>query len=239
LVDMAARRAVVTGASSGIGRALARLMAEHGYRVLAVARRRERLENLARESGGRISHLAVDLADPGSLDAIAEAVEAMGGLDVLVNNAGFGVARSLLEQSPEEIEAQFLVNAVRPLQLIRRLLGYMGEGGVVVNVATAGVHVVMSGLLVYGASKAALHYADRGLRGELRGRGIRLIEVLPGPVRTEFFERAGLPEPRWAVSAEKAARTILGAIEKGREVVYIPFYLGFMRIFDALPPSFY
>lgn len=239
LIGMASRRALVTGASSGIGRVLAKLMAEKGYRVLAVARRRERLEDLARETGGAVSYLAVDLADPGSLDAIEAAVREMRGLEVLVNNAGFAVARGVLEQSPEEIEAQFLVNAVRPLQLVRRLVKYMGEGGVVVNVVTAGVHVVLAGLPVYGASKAALHYADRELRGELEARGIRLVEVLPGPVRTEFFRRAGLSEPRWAVSAEAVARAILGAVEKGRDVVYVPFYLGFMRLFDALPPSFY
>ncbi len=232
-----ARRALVTGASSGIGRELARLMARRAYRVLAVARREERLRELAREYGGE--YRAVDLAEPASLDAIVGAVEEMGGLDVLVNNAGFGVARGVLEQSPEEVEGQFLVNAVRPIQLVQRLLPYLEEDGVVVNVTTAGVHVVMAGLPVYGAAKAALHYATRALREELAARGVRLVEVLPGPVRTEFFRRAGLGEPRWAVEAEAAARAILGAVEGRRNIVYIPWYLAFMRLFDALPPSFY
>jgi len=232
-----ARKALVTGASSGIGWELARLMAEKGYRVVAAARRRERLESLARQYPGRVEYVAVDLADPRSIEELEKSVGE--GLDVLVNNAGFGVAKGLLEQDVGEIEEQFLVNVVRPLQLVRRLVGHMGEGGVVVNVVTAGVHVVMAGLPVYGASKAALHYASRALREELSSRGIRLVEVLPGPVRTEFFARAGMETPRFAVDPARAARIILSAIEKGRGTVYIPFYLGFLKIFDALPPSFY
>ncbi len=231
------RRALVTGASSGIGWELARLMAEKGYHVVATARRRERLEALSRQYPGRIEPVVADLTAKGSLDLLEE--KASGGLDVLVNNAGFGVAKGVLEQDAREIEEQFLVNVVRPLQLIRRLVGYMGEGGVVVNVVTAGVHVVMAGLPVYGASKAALHYASRALREELSSRGIRLVEVLPGPVRTEFFARAGLETPRFAVDPARAAKIILSAVERGRGVVYIPFYLGFLRVFDALPPSFY
>ncbi len=233
------RGVVVTGASSGIGLEVSRMLCMRGYRVLGVARSRGRLEEARRELGECFEYLAVDLADPSSVDAVAEAAERLKPLRALVNNAGFGVAKPLTMHSPGELEEVFLVNAVRPLQLTLRLLGFLGEGSVVVFVVTAGVHVKLRSLPSYGAAKAALHYAASLLAEELRGRGVRVLRVYPGPVKTRFFERAGMRTPRWAVDASSVARRIVDAIESGRGgAVYVPAWLNVFRLIPYLPVVF-
>jgi len=210
-------------------------MCGRGYLVVGVGRNVDALEELAEKYPECFRYVAADLVEPSSLDRVEDVVRELGGLNVLVNNAGFGLAKPVLGHSEEEVEALFLVNAVRPIQLILRLVRYMSEGGVVVNVVTAGVHVLMKDFPIYGASKSALSYASKVFRDELRGRGIHLVEVYPGPVKTRFFERAGVKTPLTAVSAEKVAEAILRAVEKKRKTVYVPFPLRLLSVFGPLP----
>lgn len=235
---MPLRTALITGASSGIGYDLAKLMASKGYKVLATGRREERLKKLREEVGGRLDYVVADLSDKNSIKVLVNvAKDKFGMLDVLVNNAGFAVAKPVLEHTDQELEEQFLVNAIRPLQLIKGVLDLIPRGGVVVNVVTSGVHVILYGLPIYGASKIALFYAGQVLRHELKKRGITLVEVFPGPVETEFFFRAGIKTPSLALSPRSVAKAILKAIEKRKEKVYVPLILHGMRIFSPLPYS--
>jgi short-subunit dehydrogenase len=111
----------------------------------------------------------------------------------------------------------------------------MGKGSAVVMVITAGVHVAMKDLPVYGATKIALHYVSKVLRRELSARGIHLVEVYPGLIRTEFHERAGR-RVSGGVSPEKVAKAIIEAVEKRKKVVYVPRYLALIRIIGPYLP---
>ena len=130
----------------------------------------------------------------------------LGRLDILVNNAGYAIAKTVLEHEVRSIEELFLINVIRPIQLIVRLVKYMGEGSTIINIVTAGIHIKLARMPIYGSSKVALHYASKILRDELRSQGIRLMTVYPSPVRTKFFERAGLKTPKYAIDPSQVAK---------------------------------
>lgn len=233
------RNAVVTGASSGIGRELAKLLCKKGFRVLGVGRDVKALEGLKSEVDG-FEFIACDLSDLGCVSEISSGVAASySPLDLLVNNAGYGSAKKLIEMTAEEVVNMTLVNFIAPVVLTRELLPYMRSGSTVVNVVTAGVHILMTQAPLYGATKIALHYASGALRRELKERGVHLVEVFPGVVRTKFHERAGMRAPMRGVPPEQAARIILGAVEKKKGRVYIPWYVGFLRLLGPHLPALY
>ncbi|MCC6059564.1 MAG: SDR family NAD(P)-dependent oxidoreductase [Thermofilum sp.] len=234
------RSAVVTGASSGIGRELARLLCKQGFRVLGVGRDVGALEELRTELGGAFEFIACDLRGLGCVGNIASRVAASySPLDMLVNNAGYGSAKKLVEMTAEEVSSMTVVNFVVPLVLTRELLPYMRSGSTVVNVVTAGIHILMTRAPLYGATKIALHYASEALRRELREKGVHLLEVFPGVVKTRFHERAGLRAPMRGVPPEQAAKAILDAVAKGKKKVYIPWYIGFLRLLGPYLPALY
>ncbi|MGC8975880.1 MAG: SDR family NAD(P)-dependent oxidoreductase [Thermoprotei archaeon] len=123
-----------------------------------------------------------------------------------------------------------LVNFITPLALVRELLPYMRRGSTVVNVITAGIHVLMTKLPLYGATKIALHYASEALRRELRDKGICLVSVYPGVVKTSFHSRAGVREVEGGVTPEEVAKRIIKSIKSKKKRVYIPSYLEIARV---------
>ena len=159
----------------------------------------------------------------------------LGRVDLLVNNAGFGVYGGVLQHSDEEVVSLVNVNFLAPVILTKRLLRVMGRGSVVVFVVTAGIHVLMRELPVYGASKLALHYVIEALRPELEERGIRVLAVYPGLVRTEFHRRAGR-DVRGGVDPATVAREVARAISKGRRRLYVPRYLAITRVLGPYLP---
>jgi len=175
----------VTGASSGIGGAIARALREAGVRVAGGARRRERLET-------EIA-LELDVTDPASCERfVAEAVAALGGLDVLVNNAGLALGRDPFDLSTEEDEEVVLETNVRGHVRMTRLClphfsgGPGRDGGHIVNLGSvAGMQAYPNGAL-YVTSKFAVHGFTQALREDLLGRPIRLTNVAPGLVETDF-----------------------------------------------------
>ena len=177
---------LVTGASSGIGRATVTAFAAEGARVHALARRAERLAALAAETGA-VPH-AVDMTDTAALEALAGRIAP----DVLVNNAGLGAGIAGLEGAAEDEVARTIgVNVTALLQALRLFLPGMrarGRGHVVNIGSVAGLYPIMS--TVYGASKGAVRQISRNLRIELRGTGIRVTEIQPGRVSTEFYDAA-------------------------------------------------
>jgi short-subunit dehydrogenase len=193
-LDLRQKTALVTGASSGIGRAIARVLARDVGALVLVARRRERLEELAKElqathPGLRVRVRDVDLTDRAAAAALLDALEAEGvTIDVLVNNAGFG-DRGLVNERPwSKIEALLELNVVSATFLIHRLLPGMiarGSGGILNIGSVAGI-VSKPGSAVYGASKSYLNALSEALHAEVASAGVVVTGVLPGPVATEF-----------------------------------------------------
>lgn len=189
--------ALVTGASSGIGAATATRLASDGYRVLAVARRAERLDELAAATGCEVHVL--DVRDS---DALVELIERAGPLDVLVNNAGLGrMGGSLAESSLDDIVDSVDTNITSVMVATKAALPAMTARGLghIVNIGSmAGLYPLPSAS--YGATKAAIHRLSTNLRLELRGTGVRVTEICPGRVSTEFYDVAiDDPERRRAV----------------------------------------
>jgi short-subunit dehydrogenase len=183
---------LITGASAGLGRAVAEELAARGDRLVMVARRADRLEELAaslRARGGEAHAVADDLSDPGAPARVVEAaVERLGGLDVLVNNAGIGLPRLFGESEVEELGEQVAVNLAAPILLARLALPHLiASRGLIVNVGSAISVLANPALGVYGTTKAGLAYFTDSLRREVRHKGVRVSLVEPGPVETEFF----------------------------------------------------
>lgn len=229
--DLSGSRAIVTGASSGIGRALAALLCQQGVSVLAVARREERLRQLAEQvgsAGGRLLPLAGDVADPQVRGAAIErAREQWGGLDILVNNAGIGAQGRFEDSDPECLRRIMEVNFFAPVELTRLALPLLRESGraLIVNVGSVYARRGMPFNSEYCASKFALQGFSEALRAEVARYGIGLLMVHPGTTATEFAdhliactERPGWRKPR-AVSAEAVARATLAALQRGRHEI--------------------
>jgi short-subunit dehydrogenase len=224
--------ALITGASSGIGAALAREYARRGRPVLLTARRVDKLEELARELSTRVrcEFLACDLAEPGAArHLLAETQRRDWPVEVLVNNAGYGLPGSYLSQ-PWEEHARFLqVMVTAVCELGHRFLPPMLERGrgAILNVASLAGHVPGSaGHTLYAASKAFMIKFSQSLALENAGRGIRVCALCPGFTYSEFHDVTGTRDqvskmPRWMwMEAERVASEGIDALERG-EVVHV------------------
>lgn len=188
------KRALVTGASSGLGRQFALTLAGEGARVALAARRMGRLEALAREivaGGGEAVAVGMDVADGASVrGGVAQAAEALGGLDVLVNNAGVVIHKPLLEHDEADWEAVTGVNLrgayLAALECARRMAG-QGTGGSIINVASVIGHgrVAMQ-IPEYVAAKGGLVQLTRAMGAELARHAVRVNAIAPGYVETDF-----------------------------------------------------
>lgn len=185
--DPTAPIAVVTGASSGIGAATAARLAADGYRVTAVARRADRLAKLAEAIG--CDTQVLDVCD---FEQVMELMDQLGTVDLLVNNAGLGrLGTTLADSTLADITSSIDTNVTAVLVATKAVLpGMTGRGrGHIVNVGSmAGLYPIASA--TYGASKAAIHRLSTNLRLELRGSGVRVTEICPGRVATEFYDVA-------------------------------------------------
>ena len=212
------RVALVTGASSGIGRAIAGRLAESGLRVAAVARREAALQAIAENPNHDVLPVGCDLQDTDAIEPMFEHVRAqLGGIDVLVNSAGIGFDASLIEGTAEGWQAMWQVN-VFALALLTQLavqdMLARGIDGHILHVGSMSGHRVTPGSGMYAATKHAVRAMTEGLRLELRARGsgIRVGEISPGVVDTRF----GLAEGEEArdrgypvLTAKDVAETVL------------------------------
>ncbi|MEM8686758.1 MAG: SDR family oxidoreductase [Pseudomonadota bacterium] len=178
--------ALITGASSGIGAAATRTLSQAGFKVTALARRQDRLDALAEETG--CEPLVVDLKDT---DAVYDALKGLE-VDVLVNNAGLGRGyEGFLQSSVDEINEMIDLNVSAAIHVTHAVLGGMMERrrGHMVHIGSiAGLYPL--GFPVYGATKGGLHLFAQHLRMELKGSGVRQTEICPGRIATEFFDTA-------------------------------------------------
>ncbi|HVY47909.1 MAG TPA: SDR family oxidoreductase [Minicystis sp.] len=229
MLDLSGKRGLVTGASAGIGREIARLLAKDLGALVLVARRADRLEELARElrasrPGLRVEVRAVDLVDRPATGTLLDALEREGlAPDVLVNNAGFG-DYGLFEERPWDKTEQMLeLNVVSATFLLRRVVpGMIARGfGAIMNLGSSAGMLPGVGMSTYAASKAYLNHLSEALRAELAGTGVSVTVVCPGPVPTEFQEVAGtrdrapMPEA-FHVDAVTCAEEAVDALRRGR-----------------------
>jgi NAD(P)-dependent dehydrogenase (short-subunit alcohol dehydrogenase family) len=191
------RIALITGASRGLGAALARFLAGQRYDLVLTARDADALEAAARgldRSGGRIAAIAGDVADPAHRQRLVEAAASLGGLDLLVNNAstlGPSPLPPLSELPLFALEDIFGVNVLAPLGLIQLALPLLeGRGGLVVNISSDAAAGGYPGWGGYGASKAALDLLSLTLANELAERGVGVVAVDPGDMRTAMHQAA-------------------------------------------------
>jgi uncharacterized protein len=224
--------ALITGASSGLGEAMARELAQRGHGVVLVARSEERLRALAAELAGahgvRAETVPCDVTDPAARDRLEAEVARLGlRVDVLVNNAGFGTYEPFVETPRERVLEEVRVNTEAVADLTARWLPGMvqrGAGAVLITASTAGFQP-LPGNAVYSAGKSfALTFAE-AIGHEVKGRGVTVTALCPGPVKTGFQDAsgahdfaAGLPKPLWRTPAQVAAAGIDG-LERGRRVV--------------------
>lgn len=188
------RRVLVTGASSGIGAATARAVAAAGGNVALLARRRERLEELAEELATDRSGVAVpcDVTDTAAARrAVDEAASALGGLDAVVNSAGVARPDLVSEADPADWQLMFDVNVIGLLAVTQAAIPHLRSagGGNIVNVSSmSGRRLSSAPMTVYSGTKFAVHVISEGLRRELHGDGIRVTILAPGFVETEIFD---------------------------------------------------
>jgi NADP-dependent 3-hydroxy acid dehydrogenase YdfG len=204
---LAGRTAVVTGASSGIGRAIALHLGAAGAHVTLGGRTRGAMEETAHEigkAGGTARVVALDVRDPGQVRALVEgAVEATGRLDVMVNNAGVSYPGKIADGEPEEWRAMLETNVLALLvgcQAAIRAMRRCGAEGHIVNISSIAAQRSNSG--VYGATKHAVNCIHHTLREELEGDAIRVVNVMPGAIATNFARNF---DPAFVAGFAKAA----------------------------------
>lgn len=238
--------ALITGASAGIGEALARVFARHGYNLILVARTEHKLQalsnELSRQYGIRASVIAIDLADPTSPTQIVARLAAdQSTVDILVNNAGFGTYGNFAELPIDGELRMMQVNIVTLTHLTRLLLPEMiaRRGGRVLNVASTAAFMSGPLMAVYYASKAFVLSFSEALNNELRGTGVSVTALCPGPTSTDFQARAKMEESRLIrgyqrifMGADEVAQRGYRGLMQGRPLV-IP---GLMNRIQAFAP---
>lgn len=237
--DLKDSRAIVTGASSGIGRAVAMELARHGVRLVIAARREDRLRDLAAEVLAAVPQAVVeivagDISDPAVRQRTIDAVQTrLGGLDVLVNNAGVGAMGLFVDAAPERARKVMEVNFFSLVEMTRLALPMLRQGmrPIVVNVSSILGHRGVPYSSEYSASKFAVQGFSESIRAEFTKLGIDVLVVSPGTTETEFFDRVmdSTEMPKWPehkpVSAAEVARQTVAAIRKGRHEI-IPYRWG-------------
>jgi short-subunit dehydrogenase len=236
--------AIVTGASSEIGRAFALELARRGHPVLLIARREDELSRVAlqvSERGGRAAVLAADLATPGGIDVVSRAVEALSAVDVLVNNAGIGGYGEFVTQPLGSEAAQVALNIGAVVGLTRRILPRMiaRRRGHVINVASILAFMPTPYFATYAGTKAFVLHFTEALAHELRGTGVSVLASCPGVVKTQFSRLAGsgsqdegLPQ----LAPEAVARVSVQAMASGRVVRVIGAAYHLLAFLAAITP---
>ncbi len=249
IVSYRGMSALVTGASSGIGRLLARRLAREGARVALVARRAHELEALATEiraAGGDAGVFPCDVSELGSVEqTCAKALDQFGEIDLLVNNAGYGHHRSFLDWDLADMEHMMRVNYLGALYFTKFLLPQMVDRrtGWIVFMASVAGHIGTPEESAYAATKFAMVGLSEALSIEVEDAGIHVLTVCPGVIRTPFFDAEALERMppvarRHFVEPEKLVEAIFKALARGSHQLTYPRSLSLAYVVKALAPGF-
>lgn len=238
----AGKRVLITGASSGLGAALARQLAAQHAVVGLIARRRDRLgEVLAdcRRTSPASAMWVADLGDTAAVGRLAgQAWDGLGGIDVLVNNAAIPKRRPVTELDPDEVEAVMRVNFFAPMRMTLALLPRMlaRGSGLIVNVSSVGGRLGIIHETAYCASKFALCGWSEAMAVDLHGSPVAVKLIEPGPVDTEIWDQPGSEEPLYQgpkVAADEVAADIIDALGGDHFEHYVPTQMALKGIVDA------
>ena len=234
---------VITGASSGIGEAIAREYLARGANVTLVARRAQLLQEIAESAPGRTHLVVSDLSIPErACDFIAGAEAAFGPIDVLINNAGASMVHRTVDTVWEQADALFRLNVLTPFRLTVALAPRMlarGQG-CIVDIASAAALAPAPGFFFYNASKAALAAGSESLRAELRRGGVHVVTVYPGPVHTPMGDAnfaafdPDFPKRVPTGDTRTLARLVADAVAKRKPRVIYPRFYSLTRYFPVL-----
>jgi short-subunit dehydrogenase len=248
---MASKLVLITGASSGIGAALAKRYGRAGARVLLLARNAERLAAVAeaiRQSGGSATAYAIDLADTKAIEETsAKIAREVGTPDVLINNAGAGRWLPLTKTTAEDAAAMIEVPYLAALNLTRAFLPYMltRQSGAIACVTSPASYLAWPNAAAYIAARRALAGFAEALRSEVKGKGVSVTLVVLGTVDTPYWEhnpgsRQYLPKTEsWlapTLSADEAAEAIFAGVERGKRTVVKPTIFRALFLLNALFP---
>lgn len=224
-------RALITGASSGIGKSFAEQLAKAGHDLVIVARREDRLREvasaLASAHGIDVEVLPADLEDPDGVAAIVRRIEEGSALDLVINNAGYAVRGQVAELDPDALESMVRVNVIALSRLSRAAMGRMvREGkGAIINVASGTVFMQMPGNAGYGSTKNYVLAFTRHMQVEAEGTGVQVQLLIPGVIATDFHEVAGNAIANFPAERVMKAADLVAASLKGLamgETVCIP-----------------
>lgn len=234
-MKISGRHVLVTGASRGIGAAIAREFASRGARVTVVARSKGPLETIAADIGG--AALCVDLFDSKQVASVIDNARALNGpVDILVNNAGMDTTKSIIDTTASEVDDIVHLNLLVPIQLSRMAIEEMVRrgSGHIVNISSMAANGGFAGMSVYSATKSGLSHFTRIVRQDLKKTGVKVTNLEVGPVPTDLFANLTY-EPAVKsfalfrriqlmpdVEAETVARKAADAVESGKRAVWLP-----------------
>ena len=226
---MILKTAIITGASSGIGAATAKLLNKNGYNVVLAARRIEKLDVLSKELDVNHHIVQTDVTQVADVERLVkESIEKFGAIDVLVNNAGLGMVAPMHEGKLEDWHKMFNVNVNGLLSCIHKALPHLLKSeGTVINIASVAAHEVFPNTVVYCATKHAVNAITIGMRKEFRDK-VKVCNISPGAVQTEFLEQSAVNEQtkqmkdyffnNETLQSEDIAEAILDVLSKPKRV---------------------
>lgn len=226
---MILKTAIITGASSGIGAATAKLLNKNGYNVVLAARRIEKLDVLSKELDVNHHIVQTDVTQVADVERLVkESIEKFGAIDVLVNNAGLGMVAPMHEGKLEDWHKMFNVNVNGLLSCIHKALPHLLKSeGTVINIASVAAHEVFPNTVVYCATKHAVNAITVGMRKEFRDK-VKVCNISPGAVQTEFLEQSAVNEQtkqmkdyffnNETLQSEDIAEAILDVLSKPKRV---------------------
>lgn len=232
--DTRGRAAVITGASSGIGEAFARRLAQEGYDCYLVARRKKNLielaEGLERDYGVKATTISADLSTDNGVRLVEKKIAGDDSVEVLVNSAGFGTRGFFADVDAEKMQTMVYLHTIAAARLTRTVLPRMiaNRRGYIINVSSVGAFLTTSHYVTYSATKAFINMLTMGLRDELAGTGVRIQALCPGLTRTGFmytdeftdFNYGDIPDFVW-MTPEDVVEESLAALMKNK-IIFIP-----------------
>ncbi len=249
---MTTQSALITGATSGIGAAYARKLAENGFDLVVTGRRKEVIQTLAEElthaHGCEVEVILIELSEPKEVEEFIHNIKGHQ-IDFLVNNAGFGTTK-LFHQEPLELQEKMVsAHIIAHMKIVHALLPKMIEkgSGIIINVGSLGAFLPSPKTAVYSGTKAFLRAWTESLHMELVGTGVQVQVVCPGLTKTDMHTRLGIPEeaivdwgPFQWISPDKVVESSLRCLKKNK-VICVPDWLTKMQIFfrNLVPGSLY